>query len=69
MKHIQLAILTIFGWIFMIIGHSIVMLLILLTVITYILPPFRILQKLTLCVYSAVYYIFEQIENAKLLLQ
>ena len=46
-----------------------VILLVLLTVITYLLPPFRILQKLTLYVYSAVYYVFEQIEEAKLILQ
>ena len=69
MKQLQLGILTMFGWVFMIIAHSIVMLLILLTVITYLLPPFRILQKLTLYVYSAVYYVFEQIEEAKLILQ
>ena len=69
MKHLQLCILTLFGWLFMIIAHSIVILLVLLTVITYLLPPFRILQKLTLYVYSAVYYVFEQIEEAKLILQ
>ena len=69
MKNLQLGILTAFGWCFLIIAHTIVLLLILLTAITYLLPPFRILQKAALCVYSAVYYVFEQIENAKLILQ
>ena len=69
MKHLQLCILTLFGWLFVIIGHAIVMLLIILTAISSVLPPFVVLQKAALYLYSAVYYVFEQIEDAKLILQ
>ncbi len=69
MKNIQLAILSVFGWLFTIVGHSIVLLIILLTMVAYLVPPCRILQHLALCVYSAVYFVFEQIENAKLILK
>lgn len=69
MKHLQLAILSFFGWLFMIVGHSIMMLILIFTIATCFLPPFRILQKVMMYVYSVVLYVFEQIENAKLILK
>jgi len=69
MKNIQLAILSVFSWLIMIVSYLFVLLCILITLTANIIPPFRILQHIAIRIYSAIYFVYEQIENAKMFLK